>query len=488
MNRGRVASRLFVLLWLVFLAGWPANAAAQGVVIWSEPFNVSSSETGSTHPAIVTDVYGYVHVFWSEEMGGPPVTDDEPLEGGNTILYRRWDGHSWGEPCDILAVANDNNADFVSVAVDDTNQFHLVWIGTGNLYYSTAPAMSADSPWAWSTPQLLSAESAGSAYGADVAVDSQGNVHVVYTEGGSQPGVLHATLPRDGTSWTQPIRISDSLRPTEAGFTEARLIVDASDRLHAVWGTANPNGYAQAVYYARGEGSGRAWDPPVLMADSTIDTGFTGTPSLLAHGRDELLLIHVAETTKGRIERTSIDGGRTWSEPRTIITSMEGLNSFLVPLTDGLGHLHLVINMRPTADQRVGIYYAPRARSDWAPIQPVAVEALYGSSAHYTDAIVRLGNQIHVVWTQLGSGEIWHVRGEISGVPQIPALALPTQAPMVTATATAPSVEPTMTPGATRLPSTAPPTASSFQPLLLSALASVVIVLPVLLWARTRSR
>lgn len=489
MKRGKVLGRLFVLLGMVLLAGWPARSTAQGKVIWSEPFNVSSSKTSSTHPAIVADAYGWVHVFWSEKMGGAPMADDQVAQGGNTLLYRRWDGQAWGEPCDILAVANDDNANFVSAAVDGANQLHVVWAGTSNLYYSTAPAMTADSPWAWSTPYVVSADSAGSAYVCDIAVDSKNNVHIAYAEGGAGPGVLHVTLPRNGDGWTQPVRVSDSLRPSESAFTQVRIVVDPLDRLHAAWGTGNLNGYAQAVYYARKERAEATWDPPVLMADATIDTGFTGTPSLLAYHQDELLLIHTGETTKGRIERTSGDGGRTWSEPRTVIASMEGLNGFLTPLVDGLGDLHLVINMRPQADQRVGIYHAPRARFDWAPIQAVAVRAPSGASAHYTDATMRLGNQIHVVWTQLRGGEIWHVRGEIAGVPQSPLLAppTPTHALAATTTVATPSTEPTATYSAEGA-GTAPPPASSFYPLLLGGLASALVVLSVLLWVRIRSQ
>ena len=111
-----------------------------------------------------------------------------------------------------------------------------------------------------------------------------------------------------------------------------------------------------------------------------------------------------------------------------ILPSMEGVNGFLIPLLDGGGALHLVINMRPSANQRTGIYYAPRAEPDWAPIVPVAIEEPYGPTAHYTDATIRLGNEIHVVWTQLRQGEIWYVRGVI-GLME-PAAAQPTPTPI----------------------------------------------------------
>jgi hypothetical protein len=112
-----------------------------------------------------------------------------------------------------------------------------------------------------------------------------------------------------------------------------------------------------------------------------------------------------------------------------VLINMEGVNGFLAPLVDGADNMHLLIDMRTTADQMVGIYYAPRSGQDWSPIIPIAVEAPYGPTAHYMNAAVRLGNEIHVVWTQLRGGEIWTVRGEIAGIPSAKAQPTPTPEP-----------------------------------------------------------
>jgi len=241
-------------------------------------------------------------------------------------------------------------------------------------------------------------------------------------------GVFHTMLTPNTGAWTPPIQLSGYLRPNETGLKEVRLLVDVADRLHAAWGSSNTNGYSQALYYARSEQAGETWDEAVMLADATIDNGWTGLASILPTGQDSLLLIHADQGNKGRIERTSVNAGKTWSEPRFILSGMEGINGFLAPLRDGAGNLHLVINMRPSADQKTGIYYAPRVGQDWAPVLPIAVEEPFGPSAHYMDATVRLGNEIHVVWTQLRQGEIWYARGSVSGVDPTPAQAIPAPA------------------------------------------------------------
>jgi hypothetical protein len=423
----RVLSALLVVF-VIIISLWDVKTleAQSDDVTWSLPMNLSNSSSRSLHPTIIADSHGYVHVFWSEV-----VDEYGMIEGGasgtpNTIFYRRWDGDDWTEPVDILAVSDDPLADFVAVTIDRENQLHLSWTGLTQLYYSTALAVDAGSVRAWSRPQIIASGIARSRYESDIAVDSQGNVHIVYAMGGTVRGVLHSTLLRGTDLWTLPVGVSSYLRDDETAFKDVRLVIDDDDRLHAAWSTSNVNGYSQAVYYARSEPLGQAWDAPVLLADAAIDTGFTGWPALLISDRDHLLLIHVDQGNRGRIERTSIDGGMTWSDPRLILPSMEGVNGFLIPLRDGDGGLHLIINMRPSANQQVGIYYAPRADQDWASVTPVAVNEPYGPSAHYTDATMRWGNEIHIVWTQLRDGEIWYVLGVINDVSPLGAdLAFP---------------------------------------------------------------
>jgi hypothetical protein len=65
MQRCGFLIRLSAVSMLVLLTSLSGNAAAQGGVTWSEPVNLSSSPTGSAHPAIVATVR-HVHVFWSE--------------------------------------------------------------------------------------------------------------------------------------------------------------------------------------------------------------------------------------------------------------------------------------------------------------------------------------------------------------------------------------------------------------------------------------
>ena len=47
---------------------------------------------------------------------------------------------------------------------------------------------------------------------------------------------------------------------------------------------------------------------------------------------------------------------------------MVGVNGYVVPIADGAGQLHLMIDMRTKDTQTVGIYYARWLRDSWSPV------------------------------------------------------------------------------------------------------------------------
>jgi hypothetical protein len=112
---------------------------------------------------------------------------------------------------------------------------------------------------------------------------------------------------------------------------------------------------------------------------------------------------------------------------------MIGINGYVVPIVDAAGQLHLIVNMRPMATQKVGIYYSSWTGSDWSPVVPLAIDTPAANSAHYTAAVVAHGNEIHIVWNQISGGEIWHLRGVIQNVAPVQTSPAPTPMPAPTA-------------------------------------------------------
>jgi len=493
----RIICLLIVLL--PSLWGWEATptTAQSGTVTWSGPVNLSRTPSASAHPAIVTDAYGYVHVFWSEEMGGEPMRPNDHIRNtGNSILYTRWDGTTWSPPIDVLLVPGETIADYPAVDIDAESRLHLVWTSMTSLYYSNAPSWQADSAQDWSEPLLLADNSAATPWGADIVADASGGLHVVYAVRGDQAGVYYTRSVDGGENWQSPIKLSDSLEPLEEHFSTVQIIRDDARNLHAVWGTNQLEGAGQAVYYARSIDGGDTWSVPAQLGYRGPDDFVVGLPYLTAVGASELHLIYVAGRyvgSRGRYHRISTDGGETWSAPYHIITDLVGINGYVEPVVDSAGQMHLIINMRSRDDQVVGIYYARWLGTGWSQVEPVDVSQ---PSAHYTAVAVRLGNELHVVYTQLAGGEIWHLRGRVTPAKQTsarpwPSPEAPTPTPLTKVTATPPQ---TPTPTAQRITQppegTTPPSSLSVMsnPLLPGVGAALLLVVAVIVWIQIRSR
>lgn len=483
---------LTILLLLPCWWGVMSATAKSGTVIWSKPANLSDTPQSSGHPAIVADVYGCVHVFWSEDVGGEPVQPEDTGGHGNSIFYTRWDGVSWTPPTDILFVPGESIADFVSVDIDAEGRLYAVWTGQWDFYFSTAPGWQADSAHAWSKPVVVATNSARSFWESDIAVDASANLHIVYATRGDAAGIYYTCSHDGGATWELATRLSEPFDRLERGFSNVKVITDGAGCLHAVWQTIQEEGYGQAVYYVRSTDEGQSWSAPVQLGYRDPEDYEASLPCLTATGESELHLIYLDGSSKGRCHRISLDGGETWSEAYDIITNMEGVNGYVIPLVDGSGQMHLVVNMRTRAGMVVGIYYAHWLGSGWSPVVPVDVSSPAAHSAHYTAAAVRLGNELHVVYNQIRSGEIWYLRGALPAVEPEPALALPL--PQTSPPPTPTMAAATLTPAARseRRPidlaapsSVTSPVSSALLPGIGTALA---LVISVIVWARVRSR
>jgi len=427
-----------IVLSILSQSGMPFADAQATTVRWDAPINLSNTPTFSVDPVIIADQYGYVHVLWSEDVYGVP-QPDAAAGPGNTIYYTRWDGHTWTKSIDVLYVPDDPIAAQMAVTTDKNGYLHVVWTGLTNIYYSKAPVEQAGSARAWLEPVVITSNSARTALESNIAVDGDGHVHILYATRGSDPGVYHVESV-DGETWGDPQRLSEPFDSLETSFSRVKIIADGAGRLHAVWQTSEVNGYGQAIYYTRSIDRGKTWASPLQMAYRQPGDFDVGWPYIMAAGESELHLIYNGGATvgaAGRYERISTDGGETWSQPQHIITDMIGINGYVVPVVDGAGQLHLIINMRPEATQKVGIYYSSWTGDSWSPVVPLVIDTPAAESAHYTAVAVAHGNEIHIVWNQIRGGEIWYLRGIVQNVAPAQMSSVPTATPAPTGSPTA---------------------------------------------------
>ncbi len=384
------------------------------VVTWSEPVNLSGTVESSNNPEVAADHVGNVHVLWSEDVGGEPLEDATYAIHGNSLVYRRWDGQRWTDAVDILWVTGDPVADYPAAMVDAQNRLHVVWMGENGYYYSSAPAMQAHSPQAWTTPVALAPANLV-LYPLDIGLGAQGEIYVLYSTPGGQ--VAFICSEDGGLNWRLPTVVSSPLAGPEVSTAPIRLLVDGAGRLHAAWQTNQAEGYGQTVYYARSLDRGETWSQAVQFAYRDPGETFTEYLDLAVVAPDEVHAIYIDGWHVGRWHRISRDGGQTWSSPVHVLMTLEGKNGFVIPLVDSANQLHLIINMR-TREQLPGIFTAIWLGDRWSEPRGVDNWTRGGIESHFASATVSMGNEIHVVYSQLAGGEIWHVSGLVSNAPR----------------------------------------------------------------------
>jgi len=427
---------------------------------------------------VLADEAGFVHVFWGDEVSGDGSSGDD---GAQYVAYTRWNGYEWTYPNEILTGQGERVAEFPAATLDSEQRIHLVWTGQWDYYYSNALAGCAQTPRCWSEPVLIAGDSARSPWSSAIAA-TETTVHVVYATRGRNGRIFHVASHDDGLTWTAATMVSDALAPDEETLSNVRLVADGRGVLHVVWQANDDEAFGLTVYYSRSVDGGVTWERPLTIDRKSEGDRWASYPYLAATS-DSLILTYVFGPHIGRLERRSTDGGQSWSAGRRILSEMEGVNGYTIPLEDANGGKHMAINMRTRKDQRVGIYWADETPDGWTSPMQADVTSQAAHAAHFMDAAMDLGNEVHIVYCDNSLDELWHVSGVLEGVPRRePRQALSTWSESRTMPETTPSAdeaaqaEPTAAPG---LSSNGPPESGEMAlgtAIVISGMSSLLVI------------
>ena len=403
----------------------PIQAQIGTTVSWQPPINLSNTETASTRPTIVADPWGQVHVFWSEEVGGPaPGIDQSVGESGNTMFYRRWDGSAWSENIDIFFHPNGLTFKNPAVAIDSNGTLHLFWVGSEGVYYSNSSALAPTSAHSWRPMRVI--VEAGVVDQVEIAIGHANQMYVLYNKLTATEGYTFFMKSEDeGNTWSAPQPIA-FLYADEAQYAyRPRIVVDDAARLHVTWidFTGPPTFQGLAYYYIRSEDEGLTWSAPFNLSqnlkrpEEQVSEGL-----LISIDQDNLLAIYIQGEFTYRQYRFSTDGGRSWSPQKHIFGELRSRAGWDAAAVDSAGTVHLIAQLRvPYA-----IYASTWAVDQWLdPPEAVLTEEPL-NEAHYPQMVIGEGNQLHVVMQDNVVGEVWYMRGTSQAFSYAPALPAPT--------------------------------------------------------------
>ena len=471
-NKNRTWSLLTIVVVLMSAILLPVGelARAQGGD-WTPPTVISTAFDASApifawFPDIAIDEFGLPHVIWCQTV---------PLEEGGLleqVSYTHWDGTAWTEPNDIVPPSPDivRNA----IASDLAGNIHLLFggsvYGVLTLYHQKAPSNEAQSAVAWSTPHLINQ---GTSYMGDIAIDSQGVIHLVYddildyaTE--DEPAladILYRRSTNGGQTWSAPINLDPE---PLTGSARAYLEIDSNDVIYVTWDEGwdrlRGGGEADHSVYTSSADGGKTWVPPIVIdyPDSTV-----AQLTVVSNGQGGVMLVWRATSRHSIYYQWSMDGGYSWGAPSTIPQIFA--RSWSTPFdmydmaADSRGTIHLIVVGREGRDTSfpLGVYHLQWDGSKWLP--PERLFAASGPLPEYPKIVVGQGNQLHAAWfTREGSEfddfaprQVWYSRGKASA-PYAPVTPRPTATPVAATPTPSPRPKatpfPTLGPGHTGLP------------------------------------
>ncbi len=290
---------------------------------WSTSQRLTWNSGNSRLPAIAAGSSANLHVVWC---------DDTP--GNYEIYYKKSTdgGATWSTSQKLTGTSGASYCPVI--AVDSSGNLQVVWYdstpGNNEIYYKK----SMDAGATWSPSQRLTWNS-GASWHPVIALDSSGNPHVVWYD--DTPGNLDIYYKKStdgGTTWPT----SQRLTWTSGASYSPAIAIDSSDNLHVVWDDYTP-GYPE-IYYKKGANEGASWAPSQRL---TWTSGSSHAPAIAVEFPGNLHLVWY-DDTPGNPEiyyKKSTDGGATWTTGQRLTLTSGSSESPSISV-DSSGNIHVV--------------------------------------------------------------------------------------------------------------------------------------------------
>lgn len=390
---------------------------------WSRPVKISTGQSG-WFPDVAAADDGRVHVVWNQSQ--PEETEKDPVEEVleeeglvqpsvrvlSALYYSRWDGKSWTKPNDI-AVAQKGVALRSALAVDGAGHTHLLRLGIGDLqadstqhheldvWHTRSDGARAESVMSWTPPKRVSRDASG--YFTDIAIDSRGVIHVIWSENiAGAPALLYSNSRDGGASWSPRVVLDGS---SFVWWYRAQLKVDARDRLHVVWEVTDRKnlGSTRGAVYARSEDGGASWSHTIFPENLPPYPFYRlrgpgpQQPTIGIDGRGDTLLVYRDGDTGRVLYRVSTDGIR-WSPPAPLPGVRAGVDrpyDVYDTVTDSAGRVHLAVVAYPDGFDTMSLLHAEWNGQGWS-----SPDVIVGSPPYpeYPRLALSEGRRLHVVW------------------------------------------------------------------------------------------
>ena len=258
---------LVAALAVVGLLGMSAPAsAAVATPPWFGPNSpvTAAPAYSSYQPSMAIDGQGVLYLAFGGWGGSTTQSDiffTKSLDGGRT----------WSAPLrvnnDVGGAAQQEPAIFV----DHNRAIYIAWSDYRNVVADVFFAKSTDGGLSFSANVRVNDVTANAQREPDVAVDSQGLVHVVWTDlrnaPGTGPDIYYANSTDGGLSFNPSLRINNDAGAAEQG--EPAIAVGTDRSVYVVWTDPRNGVRGPDIYFSKSTDLGVTWAPNFYLNDDT---------------------------------------------------------------------------------------------------------------------------------------------------------------------------------------------------------------------------
>jgi len=277
------------------------------------------------------------------------------------------------------------------LAVDIYGYVHVVWWDATPGHYEIYYAKSSDGGSNWTSARRLTWTGGSSI--PDVAVDSLGQVHVVWVGGTSENAeIFYKKSPDGGETWTANKRLTwtsgQSLMPA--------IAVSAFDVLHVAWSDNTSLNYE--IYFRKSTDGGTSWmankrltwtEDSSYIGDMVVDSA--GNPHIIWEDLSPYEIFH----------KMGINEGLTWATSQRL-TWNSGGSGWPSVAAESAGHIHVVWEDLTPGNSEIFYKRSPNLGLSWAAHQRLTWNS---SQSRYPAVAADSDGNVHVVWQDDTSGD-----------------------------------------------------------------------------------
>ncbi|UCH93135.1 MAG: exo-alpha-sialidase [Candidatus Aminicenantes bacterium] len=230
---------------------------------WCQPVNISNNSGNSWSSTIAVDNAGNINAAWFDDTSGD----------WQIYFSRSTDnGVNWSQPVTIANINDFDGESSIPIAVDSAGNIYAAWYDdeegpTGEeIFFSR----STDNGNTWSQPVNISNNSEYSENPA-IAVDNADGINIVWS--GATPDynydIYFSRSTDHGVNWNPPVNISNNPEYS----TEPDFAIDSAGNINVVWTNVSSSPpYEEMIYFSRSIDNGITWNQVENISNNNTDS------------------------------------------------------------------------------------------------------------------------------------------------------------------------------------------------------------------------